>query len=80
MSNTLSDIAVFIPAKYRNLLYVTLALTGLVLVATAAGFVAVAVALPKWLIAAQAAYGVVAPVGFAVAKANVAPEGPPGPH
>lgn len=76
MSNTATDIAVFIPAKYRKVAYAVLALVGLALGATTVGFVAVAATLPKWLVAAQAVFGFVSAATGFVARANVAPETP----
>jgi hypothetical protein len=65
------DVAYYLPAKYRKALYTTLSVVGLVLLATTTGFLAVAATLPKWLIAAQAVFGVISTATHYVAKVNV---------
>lgn len=68
------EMAYYLPAKYRKWVYTALFVVGLALGATTAGFVAVAAALPTWLIAAQAVYGYLATASQFVARANMAPE------
>lgn len=78
--STAQDMAQFIPDKYRKILYTVLYVVGAVLIATSAGYAAVAVALPKWLIFAWAAYGTVSAPAQFVAKSNVAPQTPSAPR
>lgn len=80
MSNTASEIAYFIPEKYRKTLYTVLFVLGVVLGATTAGFGAVAATFPKWLAVAWAVYGYVSTATHYVAKVNTAPEAPSAPR
>jgi hypothetical protein len=74
--STVQDIAHYIPKKYRDALYVTLVVVGVLLGATTAGIFAVAATLPKWLIAANAAYIYVSTATHYLAHRNVPPETP----
>lgn len=76
MSNAAADIAYYIPNKYRKTVYTILSIIGLSLLATTAGFVAIAATLPKWLIFTQAVFGVVSTSAHLVARANVPSETP----
>lgn len=74
MSNTATDIAYYIPAKYRKVGYTVLTVLGLILGATTAGFLAAGAGLPVALIVAQAVFGYVSTAFHFVARVNVAPE------
>lgn len=76
MSNTATDIAYYIPAKYRKIGYTALAVIGLALGATTAGVVAAGVSYPTALVVAQAVYGYVSTAFHFVARVNVAPQTP----
>lgn len=74
--STIQDISYFIPQKYRRTIYAALAFVGLALACTTVGFLALALALPKWLVAAQAVFGVLSTATHYVAKTNTPPDAP----
>lgn len=76
MSNTVANIAAFIPVAYRRKVYTALAFVGLALTATAVGFASVSAALPAWLIAIQSVYAAVAAGSGYMAKVNTPSEKP----
>lgn len=83
MSNLISvipEIAQFIPAKYRTAIYTTLLVVCLVVGATTGGLVAAGIALPKWLVAVNAALVPLNAAAHYLAKRNVAPETPSAPR
>lgn len=83
MSNLISaipEIAQFIPDKYRTAIYTTLLVIGLVLTATTGGLVAAGIALPKWLVAVNAAFLPLSSAAHYLAKRHVAPETPSAPR
>lgn len=80
MSNTVTDIAYFIPPKYQKIAHTILAVVGLILGATTVGFLAAQVTLPMWLIVAQAVFGYVATAFHFVARVNVPSQTPSAPR
>jgi hypothetical protein len=80
MSNVATDIAYFIPAKYRKILYTVLFVAGVILTATGAGYVAVGAALPKALVAANAVLVSLSTAVHFMARANVPSESPSAPR
>lgn len=78
--NLIQELAYFIPAKYRAAIY-TILLVACVLVASATGgLVAAGIALPKWLVAVNAALTPLSAAAHYLAKRNVAPETPSAPR
>lgn len=79
MSNpisTIQEVAYFIPPKYRKIIYAVLMTACLVVTAVMGGLVTAGIALPKWLIAVNAALTPLSAGAHYVAKRNVAPESP----
>lgn len=76
MSNTFQEIAIFIPAKYRKAVYATLLTACLLVTAAMGGLVAAGIAIPKWLIAVNAALTPLSAGAHYLAKRNVPSESP----
>lgn len=64
--------------KLRGWLYVVSAVVGVLLTAATAGYEAVGVASPQWLLVAWAVYGVIAAAVNTVSRTNLTSNTPPG--
>lgn len=82
MSNVagIPEITQYIPAKYRTAIYTTLLVVCLLVACATGGLVAAGIALPKWLVAVNAALAPLNAAAHYLAKRNVAPETPSAPR
>ena len=76
MSNTASDIAYFIPAKYRKGIYTALFYAGILLGAVTVGFATAGAGVPTAVLVAGSVLGYIGSAVGYVAKANTPSETP----